>query len=117
MNSPKTPKNLNPSHDLASQLKHLGLVLTAQTLDDLLARASTQRWSPRQLLEEVARAETEDLARRSLERRRPRDAAGIPPGRERGRGAPAAERLRAGHPARHAARGRLTLTHYPRSQA
>ena len=42
MNSPKTPKN--PSNDLASQLKHLGLVLTAQTLDDLLARASTQRW-------------------------------------------------------------------------
>src|SRR3989442_1082515 len=69
MNSPKTPKNLNPSHDLASQLKHLGLVLTAQTLDDVLARASTQRWSPRQLLEEIARSETEDLARRSLERR------------------------------------------------
>jgi len=69
MNSPKTPKSLNPSPDPASRLKHLGLVLTAQTLDDLLARASTQRWSPRQLLEEVARAETEDLARRSLERR------------------------------------------------
>ncbi len=69
MNSPKTPKNPNPSDDLASQLKHLGLVLTAQTLDDLLARASTQRWSSRQLLEEVARAEIQDLARRSLERR------------------------------------------------
>jgi len=69
MNSPKTPKNPNPSDDLASQLKHLGLVLTAHTLDDLLARASTQRWSPRQLLQEVARAESEDRARRSLERR------------------------------------------------
>jgi DNA replication protein DnaC len=69
MNSPKTLKNPSPSDDLTSQLKHLGLVLTAQTLDDLLARASTQRWSPRQLLEEVARAESEGLARRSLERR------------------------------------------------
>ena len=37
-----------------------------------------------------------------------RDAAGIPPSRDCGRDAPAAERLRAGHPARHAARGRLT---------
>jgi DNA replication protein DnaC len=40
-----------------------------QGLDDLLARAATQRWSPHQLLEEIARSETEDLARRSLERR------------------------------------------------
>ncbi len=69
MNSPKTPKSPNPSDDLASQLKHLGLLLTAQSLDDLPDRASTQHWSPRQLLEEVARAETKDLARRSLERR------------------------------------------------
>jgi DNA replication protein DnaC len=70
MNSPKTPKNLkSPNDDLTTQFKRLGLLLTAQCLDDLLARASTQRWSPCQLLEEVARAETEDLARRSLERR------------------------------------------------
>ncbi len=53
MHSPKTPKSPNPSDDLASQLNHLGLLLTAQSLDDLLARA-----------------ETKDLARRSLERRR-----------------------------------------------
>jgi DNA replication protein DnaC len=51
------------------QLKRLDLLVTAQGLDNLLARASTQRWSPRQLLEEVARSETTDLARRSLERR------------------------------------------------
>src|SRR6266702_7971788 len=70
MNSPKTlKKTTNPNHDLAAQLNHLGLLVTAQGLDDLLARASTQRWSPRQLLEEIARSETEDLARRSLERR------------------------------------------------
>jgi len=54
---------------LALQLKRLDLLITAQGLDDLLARASTQRWSPRQLLEQVARSETEELARRSLERR------------------------------------------------
>ncbi len=70
MNSPKTLKKIpNPNPDLAAQLNHLGLLVTAQGLDDLLARASTQRWSPRQLLEEIARSETADLARRSLERR------------------------------------------------
>src|SRR5438093_13486129 len=71
MNSPKplTTKTPNPKNDLAAQLNHLDLLITAQGLDDLLARASTQRWSPRQLLEEIARSETEDLARRSLERR------------------------------------------------
>jgi DNA replication protein DnaC len=68
MNSPKTLTKI-PNHDLASQLKHLGLLVTAQGLDDLLARASTQRWNPRQLVEQIARSETEDLARRSLERR------------------------------------------------
>jgi hypothetical protein len=69
MNSPKTPKTLTPSNDLVAQLQRLRLLRTADALDDLLARAATQRWSPRQLLEEVARAETQDLARRSLERR------------------------------------------------
>jgi DNA replication protein DnaC len=70
MNSPKTlKKTANPNNDLAAQLHHLGLLVTAQGLDDLLARSSTQRWSPRQLLEEIARSETQDLARRSLERR------------------------------------------------
>ena len=59
MNSPKTPKTLSPNHDLVAQLQQLGLTLTAHSLDDLLARAATQRWSPRQLLEEVARAETQ----------------------------------------------------------
>ncbi len=70
MISPKTLKKTPiPSNDLAAQLKQLGLVLTADSLDDVLARAATQRWSPRQLLEEIARSETADLARRSLERR------------------------------------------------
>jgi DNA replication protein DnaC len=69
MNSPQIPKTATTSDDLAVQLKRLDLLITAQGLDDLLARASTQRWSPRQLLEQVARSETEELARRSLERR------------------------------------------------
>ncbi|HTG58712.1 MAG TPA: IS21-like element helper ATPase IstB [Terriglobia bacterium] len=70
MNFAKTPKKTpSPNDDLAAQLQQLGLILTADSLDDLLARASTQHWSPRQLLEEVARSETQDLARRSLERR------------------------------------------------
>ena len=70
MISLKTPKKiLTPSSDLVAQLKQLGLVLTADALDDLVARAATGRWSPRQLLEEIARSETEAAARRSLERR------------------------------------------------
>ncbi len=69
MNSPKTRKTPKMNEDLPSQLQSLGLALTAQTLEDLLARATSQRWSPRQLLEEVARSEAADLARRSLERR------------------------------------------------
>jgi DNA replication protein DnaC len=38
-------------------------------LPDLLARATRHRWSPAQLLEELARAAAPDRARRSLERR------------------------------------------------
>lgn len=69
MNSPKTPKTPTMNNDLTTQLKYLGLLVTAQGLDDLLARAATQRWIPRQLPEQIARSETEDLARRSLEHR------------------------------------------------
>lgn len=69
MNSPKTTKNLKTNDELTAQLQRLNLRRTAQGLDDLLARATTQRWSPRQLLEEMARSEIEDVARRSLERR------------------------------------------------
>src|SRR5919109_4233937 len=66
MNSVKTPI-LN--EDLASRLKQIGLTRTAQARDDLVSRATTGRWSPRQLLEEIARSEAADQARRSLERR------------------------------------------------
>lgn len=70
MNSP-IPRTIPtiPSSDLAAQLVRLGLKATAQELDDFLARAAEKRWSPRQQLEEIARAETEARARRGIEAR------------------------------------------------
>lgn len=64
MNSYPTMEN-----DLPSQLRRIGLPAAAGGLDDLLARAVKQKWSPRQLLEEVARAETAEKAARNLKRR------------------------------------------------
>ena len=55
--------------DLPHHLNHIGLRVTASSLDDFIARATKQRWSPRTLLEEIARTEAQDRARRSLERR------------------------------------------------
>jgi DNA replication protein DnaC len=47
----------------------LAYALQPKGIDDFLARATKLRWSPRQLLEEIARAETEHKAARNLERR------------------------------------------------
>ena len=55
--------------DLSQHLNRLGLCVTASTLDDFIARAVKLQWSPRMLLEEIVRAESQDRARRSLERR------------------------------------------------
>lgn len=55
--------------DLAAQLARIGLKVTAHSLSDFIARATTQRWSPVVLLEELVRAEVNDKTRRSLERR------------------------------------------------
>src|SRR5689334_14257272 len=55
--------------DLQSQLTQLGLTTTAQDLDDFIARATTGRWSPQMILEELARSEIQDRSRRSFERR------------------------------------------------
>ena len=41
----------------------------AAQLDDMLAHATQQRWSPRQLLEQLAQIEVAERAHRSLERR------------------------------------------------
>ena len=57
----------NPN--LPEQLQKIGLYALPAQLDDFLARATKARWSPVQLLEEVARAETAERSRRSLERR------------------------------------------------
>lgn len=58
-----------PPTELSAQLARLGLHLIAQQLDDFIARATKQRWAPRTLLEQLARQELEDRARRGLERR------------------------------------------------
>lgn len=54
---------------LHEDLESLGLRHTAHHLDDLLAHATQKRLSPLQLLEHLARAETESRRQRSLERR------------------------------------------------
>lgn len=58
------------SDDFTSILLRIGLRATAEGLDDLLARAIKQKWSHRQLLEEMARQEVSAKAARNLERRR-----------------------------------------------
>jgi len=64
MNSSQTTNN-----DLSRQLRQLGLQATAQELDDLIARATKQKWSPLQLIEAIAKSESADRASRNLERR------------------------------------------------
>jgi DNA replication protein DnaC len=54
---------------LADGLRALGLRRTAADLADVLARATRHRWSPVQVLEELVRAEHQERAQRSLERR------------------------------------------------
>lgn len=67
MNSPaittKTPNNL------AALLQQIGLRALPFELDDFLARAVKARWSPLQILEQMANAEIAERSRRSLERR------------------------------------------------
>jgi DNA replication protein DnaC len=59
----------SPTPELASRLAQIGLRSLPPGLDDFLARATRGRWSPRQMLEELARAEESERSRRSLERR------------------------------------------------
>lgn len=68
MNSlPMTMTKTNP--DLARLLQKIGLVTLAGELEDFLARATKGRWSARQILEEVARRESDERTQRSLQRR------------------------------------------------
>ncbi len=55
--------------DLVARLTRVGLVAIAHALDDFLARATKSRWSPAQILEEIARLEEIDRTRRSLQSR------------------------------------------------
>ncbi len=61
-------QTITPQNDLQTQLIRIGLRATASNLDDLIARATRQRLSPRDLIEEIARAETADRSSRSLRR-------------------------------------------------
>ena len=63
------PSPAPPTTDLNRELRRLGLVHTAEQVDDLIAHATRSRMSVRTLLEHVVRAELEDRGRRSLERR------------------------------------------------
>ena len=62
--APKTTTN-----SLPAQLQQIGLRALPAQLDDFLARATKSRWSPYQLLEQLAHAEMDERSRRSLERR------------------------------------------------
>jgi DNA replication protein DnaC len=53
---------------LTANLSRLGLTSTADSLDDLIARATRARWSPIVLLDTLVQAELEARARRRLER-------------------------------------------------
>jgi DNA replication protein DnaC len=55
--------------DLAERLHNVGLRATGAQLDDLIALATRERWSPAQLLEHVVDLDEKDRVRRSLERR------------------------------------------------
>ena len=65
MNSPVT----TTSNSLSAQLRQIGLRALPADLDDFLTRATKNRWSPQQLIEQLVRAEIDERARRSMERR------------------------------------------------
>lgn len=67
MPSDRTTTNGTP--DLVESLRALGLWLVADELDDFIARATKNRNSVRQVLEDVARLELQERARKSVERR------------------------------------------------
>jgi DNA replication protein DnaC len=68
MSSP-APRTTTPSNSLSAQLQQIGLRALPAELDDFLARAAKSRWSPRQILEQLAQEEIAERSRRSLERR------------------------------------------------
>jgi DNA replication protein DnaC len=61
--------NRTTNDELINALRALGLMRTSEDLSDFIARATRGRWSPGQILEHMARAELQDRAKRSVERR------------------------------------------------
>ena len=59
-------KSKIPPNDLSARLTQLGLHALAGGCDDFIARATKGRWSAHVMLEELARAELEERARRGL---------------------------------------------------
>jgi DNA replication protein DnaC len=57
------------SASLCERLHSLGLLAAADNLDDVIALATKNRWSPAQLLEHLTDIEERERSRRSLERR------------------------------------------------
>lgn len=68
MSSPAM-KTTAPANSLPAQLQQIGLRSLPTELDDFLARAAKNRWSARQILEQLAQDEIAERSRRSLERR------------------------------------------------
>jgi DNA replication protein DnaC len=64
-----SPKMTQLNNGLNSKLDKIGLRAISQNLDDFIARATTGRWSPHMLLEQLSETEAKDRSRRSLERR------------------------------------------------
>jgi DNA replication protein DnaC len=66
---PSAPPRTKVPPQLVEQLLALGLRKIAEDLDDFLAHVIQKQLSPVQILEEIARLELEERARRSVERR------------------------------------------------
>src|SRR5262249_17613663 len=63
-----TPPDPIPT-TLSDHLRQLGLLYTADELNDLVARATQKRWSPIVLLEHLVKAELDARTRQRVERR------------------------------------------------
>ena len=57
------------NNSLTAQLAQIGLRALPAQLDDFIARAAKERWSPHQMLERMVQDEIAERSRRSLERR------------------------------------------------
>ena len=62
MNLPITATTI-PTNSLPAQLQQIGLRSLPANLDDFLARATKARWSPRQILEQLVRANREEASK------------------------------------------------------